>query len=395
MAERAPRVLCVDDDSRVLDILARHLERRGFEVRLAGTSAEAHQRLSREPMDAALVDLLLGGEDGVALLAEIADASPATVRFAISGAADYQASVRAINEGRIFAFVEKPWDADALASTLRAGVAAADSAAARESLGAQDDEAGGATPIGADVWRCLEALQALEPPEKRGHGARVAESLAAFGAHLGLPPGRIREVQAAALVHDVGELLVPEAVRLAPEHRMTPEMWQDYMAHPATGRAFLARIPGLEGAAEIVALHHERYDGKGFPNGLRGTEIPAVVRVLAVVDAYDDALTGHIVPGPLDAAAARDYLEGEKGARLDPRAVTAYLNWLSRGQPEPGAGDGLPLPQLRPGMVLAEDLVTPDGLLLVPAGHRLNASLIQRIAALTSSFPQLRAMVRG
>lgn len=388
-----PTVLCVDDERPVLDSLRRDLGRRGFQVLMAQSAAAAREVLAAETVDAAVVDLRLPGEDGIDLLAEMAERVPGAVRVLLTAAGDYQTSQRAINEGRVFAYLEKPWEGEALARTLRAGLEVKDSAVARDSLTAPE-ATGNDTPLSADTWQALRALEAMEPSHKAGHGHRVAELIGGFCAHIGISESRAREAQAAALVHDLGEALMSDVARNTPERRLTGEPLREFQRHPETGAAILRAIDGLQTAADIVAAHHERHDGQGFPRGLSGDGIPAAVRIFAVADAYDELQLGCYGRRRLSPREAREELERYAGTRFDPRAVRAFVRWVSQAEAADDGGEGVPLSDLKPGMVLSEDLTTPDGLLLVPAGHRLTEALLSRIAALSANMPDLRARIR-
>lgn len=390
----SPVVLCVDDERPVLDSLRRDLSRHGFEVLSARGGGEALPMVAAHEIDAAIVDLRLDGEDGIALLAELANRVPGAVRVLLTGAGDYRASVRAINEGRVFALMEKPWSADSLASTLSAGIEVNRSNVAQAALRAP--AAGHARKrLSDDAWQLLQALDVFESPRKQGHGRRVAELLGAFCRHIGISDSHAQEAQAAALVHDLGESLLSEATRRTPHWRLSGEALREFQSHPETGARLLGGLDGLKASANIVALHHEQHDGKGFPRGLSGEAIPAVVRIFQVADAYDELQIGGAGQRKLSAEEARRELEQGAGKQFDPRAVRAFVRWAAQTCENRDAGPGLPIAELRPGMVLSEDLTTPDGLLLVPAGHRLTEALLGRISALAANLPELRAKVRA
>ena len=124
------------------------------------------------------------------------------------------------------------------------------------------------------------------------------------------------------LLHDIGKLAVPDAI-LGKPRALTPEEWHVIRAHPATGRSILEDIPFLQGAREIVYAHHERWDGAGYPLGLRGEEIPFGARVFPLADALDAMTTDRPYRRAMPMAIARDKLAEAAGTQFWPDAVEA------------------------------------------------------------------------
>lgn len=375
-----PDVVCVDDDPEALALLGDTLTGRGYTVVTYGGVADARDGLERHGAQAVISELELADGDGIALLAQVAKARPRSVRILITGHADYATSMRAINEGHCYAYLEKPWRTRELLDALAAGLSGP---------GGRGEALAGDSPE-PEAYRRLDDLEPLLTglPEllgghKAGHGERVAGLLAGLCEHLGLGGAGFESLRVAAMVHDIGEAGLPAEAQGIPETRLAAAARTAFEAHPAAAAAWLARHPRLGTAAKLVRLHHERHDGRGFPQRLAGGAIPVPARLLALADAFDEARHGHLFPRRLSEAEACRFVEEERGRRFDPRVVNAFLGWRRRqAAPEASQREGLPVSALREGMVLAEDLVTTAGILLVPAGHRLNAALLRRIRAL-------------
>lgn len=393
----APRVLCVDDDPGVVGALRRELEAAGFIVETAETARGALAALERDPPpDAVIADLYLPDADGISVLADAARRDADGVRILVTGYADFDASLRAINEGHVYAFVEKPWQRHDLTATLRAGLEHRRATRDRDALVA---DAKGQNPSGEfETGKALlMRFTALETASKQGHGARLAEMLRGLCEHLGLRRHSIEEIALAARLHDLGEATLPAAAHGVPEQQLDGERLAAYRRHPEIMASVLDGIPGMARVATIIRLHHERWDGQGFPDGRRENAIPAPVRVFRVVDAFDEAVHGNLGRGPMGIESARLMIERGSAEQFDPRAASAFLRWQAQqSDARDGADpDEVSLQALQPGMVLTNDLTTRDGTLLVPAGHRLNTALLQRIRALGDSFPDdLRVRVR-
>ncbi|PWG62475.1 HD domain-containing phosphohydrolase [Spiribacter halobius] len=377
-------VVCVDDDPEVLRLLQDTLTGHGYSVIGYTSVSEARAGLARHGAEAVISDFKLPDGDGIALLAEVARDHPRSVRILITGYADYAASVRAINEGHCYAYLEKPWRARELLDTLAAGLHGARSIGGALAEVSPTPDANRSLD---DLEPLLGAVPQLLGDHKPGHGERVAELLTGFCQHLGLGGAGFESLRLAALVHDVGEAGLPAETRELPESRLAAGARAAFERHPAIAAEWLARHPRLGTAAKIVRLHHERHDGRGFPEGLAGGGIPVPARLLALADAFDEALHGHLFPRRFSEQEACQFVEEERGRRFDPRVVNAFLRWRRQhgpaaATPQAAAGEGVPVSDLREGMVLAEDLTTSTGILLVPAGHRLSAALLSRIRAL-------------
>jgi HD-GYP domain-containing protein (c-di-GMP phosphodiesterase class II) len=173
----------------------------------------------------------------------------------------------------------------------------------------------------------IEALATaleLRMAETEGHAQRVSMYTVTAARSLGVTGRDLEQLQWGALLHDVGLIAIPDAILLKPG-ALRPEEWALIRTHPDVGARLLDGVPGLESALEIVRLHHERFDGAGYPLGLRGTAIPLGARIFAVADAID-AITSDrpYRPGRTWDAARIEILHG-RGSHFDPTVVDAFL----------------------------------------------------------------------
>ena len=163
-----------------------------------------------------------------------------------------------------------------------------------------------------------------------GHAQRVSELASVVAWQMGLRKQRVRLIEQAAILHDIGKIGVADAV-LSKPGALTEEDWEEMRKHPELGYHILKDIEFLKEASEIVYAHHERYDGTGYPRGLRGEEIPQGARIFAVVDAYD-AMTSH---RPYRKAiphhAAVEEIRRSAGSQFDPQVVQGFLEAERRG----------------------------------------------------------------
>lgn len=162
--------------------------------------------------------------------------------------------------------------------------------------------------------------------ETKGHSLRVASYVMLIARKLGIKESTPEwtEMQRGALLHDIGKIGVPDYILHKPGP-LTPEEWDDMKRHPRIGHEMLRDISFLSGAAKIVRAHHERFDGKGYPRGLRADEIPIGARIFSAADAYDAMTTDRPYRKALLSEMARDEIVRHSGTQFDPKVVQAFL----------------------------------------------------------------------
>ncbi|MGE5597368.1 MAG: HD-GYP domain-containing protein [Hyphomicrobiales bacterium] len=161
-------------------------------------------------------------------------------------------------------------------------------------------------------------------PYTFGHCKRVAEFSAAICAEMGLSPDLTDEIVLAARVHDVGKVGIRDAVLLKPGS-LTPEEYEHIKQHPDIGARLTARFPDFSRGTRYIRHHHERWDGSGYPNGLRGRDIPMGARIIAVADTYDAITSTRVYREGLGDEFARREMAAVAGTQLDPEVVTAWF----------------------------------------------------------------------
>jgi HD-GYP domain-containing protein (c-di-GMP phosphodiesterase class II) len=151
--------------------------------------------------------------------------------------------------------------------------------------------------------------------------------------------------------------------------------------HPVTGQTALMALEQLNGAAKLIRSHHERFDGMGFPDGLAGLAIPLGARVLAVVNDYDAVQLGHLLDKRLNVQEALAFIQDGRGKRYDTQATDAFIGMMGGGVDEPVREKEIALhpANLKNGMVLARDLVSRDGFLLLARDYLLDNMLIEQL----------------
>jgi diguanylate cyclase (GGDEF)-like protein/putative nucleotidyltransferase with HDIG domain len=165
------------------------------------------------------------------------------------------------------------------------------------------------------------------------HIRRIQIYATAVARELGMSEDEVQAVKTAALLHDIGKLAVPDHI-LAKPGPLTPEEFQKVQAHPQVGADIIATVPFREPVAPLILSHHERWDGRGYPSGLKGEDIPLGARILCLVDYFGALTSPRPYHEPMSVDAAVSLIEQEAGKALDPRAVAAFLRVLPRVRDE-------------------------------------------------------------
>lgn len=397
-------VLCVDDEANILSALKRMLRGRGHAVLTANGGAEALARLEATPVDIIISDMRMPGMDGARLLEQVRQRWPQVVRILLTGHADMGSTVAAINRGQIFRYVHKPWDEDDLLGAVDEGLERLTLLREKERLEAltysQNEELKSLngelearvvarTAELAEANKKLESnylksikvfsnLLELRGAHFAGHGRRVAQTARDIARTMGLSQNEVLGIFVAGMLHDIGLIGAGDRLLSRPVARYADDDLALYRQHPVQSETTLMALDDMQPIMPFIRGHHERFDGNGFPDKLAGESIPLGARILAVADAFDDLQQGTLAEARLTALEARTVMNAGRGSQFDPKVLDVFLQLT-----EPAAPKVRPRPlstrQLEPGMVLAQDLVSPRGLLMLTAGHVLTASLIARI----------------
>lgn len=170
------------------------------------------------------------------------------------------------------------------------------------------------------ILLAYDSALALKDAYTGGHGRRVARYTLLIAEAMGLPVAEVDSTSEAALLHDLGKIGIPDNILAKPE-RLTIDEFAVVQKHPATGAEILRSIPPLHHHAMAVRHHHERYDGSGYPDGLRGTNIPLAARIIAVADAFDAMSSNRSYRRGTSADRALNEIAQVAGSHFDPKVI--------------------------------------------------------------------------
>lgn len=171
----------------------------------------------------------------------------------------------------------------------------------------------------------------MKDPYCQGHSETVSNLAQELAGALTLPAAEVERVARAALLHDIGKIIIPPEI-LNKADGLSAAEFETIKAHPEVGADILASLEIFQFEADIVRYHHERFDGRGYPRGLCGEDIPLGARILAVTDAFDAMTAGRSVRGRRNVAAALAIIEAEKGQQFDPRVADAFISMVRVGR---------------------------------------------------------------
>jgi HD-GYP domain-containing protein (c-di-GMP phosphodiesterase class II) len=164
----------------------------------------------------------------------------------------------------------------------------------------------------------------LRDREVEGHLSRVADITVRLAQNMGVPQSQLVQIRRGALLHDIGKMGIPDGILLKPS-ALSDEEWEVMHLHPVYANEMLSPIELLRPALDIPYCHHERWDGQGYPRGLRHDEIPLAARIFAVVDVWDALKSDRPYRAGWAEPRVRDYISKRAGADFDPRVVEEFL----------------------------------------------------------------------
>lgn len=270
------KILIVDDEPAMRAGLQALLERQGYSVRTAADGIDALRECDLDPPDLILLDVMMPGRNGFEICRELkANAETRLIPVVlITGLTEKSDRINGIEAGADD-FLSKPIDVTELKARVHSLLR----------LKSFTDELENAESVLFSLALSIESRD----PYTHGHCTRLAEFSSRLGERVGLPADEITALRRAGVVHDVGKVVVPDAVLLKPAP-LTPDERTTIKQHPSVGEHICAPLKSFRAVLPIIRHHHERWDGSGYPDGLVGKAIPLTARILQIADVYD-ALT--------------------------------------------------------------------------------------------------------
>jgi putative nucleotidyltransferase with HDIG domain len=329
----SPRILIVDDEVEITEILADLLSE-DYECTRAGSAEEALARLQDSEFHLVISDITMPGMSGLDMIPHVKELSPDTVVVMISGMQTVESAIGALRLGA-FDYLMKPFDLRQVEAVVKRALEHHDLVVAKQRYENHLEEL--VEQRTAELDRALNSLEgayrstlqaltaALETrdSETHGHSERVVTYSLRLGREYGLNSVEMKSLEFGSLLHDIGKIGVPDSILRKPA-KLTEEEWVRMREHPLHGQQILRGIEFLQGAARVVAQHHEKWDGTGYPLGLRSEDIDICARIFSVADAFDAITSDRVYRRGKPYEAAAQELDDWAGRQFDPKVVEAF-----------------------------------------------------------------------
>jgi putative two-component system response regulator len=323
-------ILVVDDESGIRTLLKQSLQSSGYYCLEAGGASEALDIIQNNHIDLALLDINMPGKSGQELLDDLITGYPDSAVIMLTAITDNNVCIDCMQHGA-YDYITKPFNPRELVVRVKQALEKRklriDNKEYQHHLEERVEEQ--SARIRSAFFDAITALaHALEAKDKytSGHSQRVAETSTAIARQLGMPDERLEKIQTAALVHDLGKIGVNENILNKPG-RLASEEYAHICQHCDTGERILKPITQDDEILSMVRHHHERYDGSGYPDGLKGNsgDKSLLWGIISLADAYDAMTSDRPYRKALPAEQALQEIKNSSGSQFNPTVVAAFL----------------------------------------------------------------------
>lgn len=410
----AATILFVDDEANILSSLKRLFRPYGYHIFTAEGGSQGLEILARESIDLVVSDMRMPEMNGAEFLEKVREQWPDTMRILLTGYAEMDATIDAINKGQIYRYISKPWEDNDITLTVKLALqqkmlereknrlealthkqnaelkdlnahleekVLARTRALNETMHSLDAAYEKLKQSFITSVRVFSNLIEMRNPRKSGHSRRVADLARMMAQKMGMSSAEIQDAFIAGLLLDVGKIGLPDHLLDRAFNTLNFDERAMVVKYPVKGERALMALEQLQGAAKLIRSHRENFDGSGYPERLSGLTIPLGARILAVAEDYDSALMGTGYAKPMRPAQAQMWIQDGKAKRYDPAVLNAFMSVQGQESATMQSSSELILRsgQVIPGMVLSRDLMTGGGDILLAKEHVLDERIIEQI----------------
>jgi putative nucleotidyltransferase with HDIG domain len=345
LAEAQPqRILVVDDEREIAAFVEELLTGRGYEVRAMSDSRKAVDVFKEFGPDLCILDFHMPGMSGSVLLDRFKGLDPTAEVIFLTAQDETALAVDLMKRGAID-FLLKPVDLNQLGLSVSRALEHRRlvkeneayrvhlEALVEEKTIALNDALRSLTHVHSATLDALSTALDFRDQSTSGHSRRVADLTAGVAETLGVDGNALIQIKHGALLHDIGKLKIPDSILWKPA-ALDAQEWVTMRKHPAFGYEFLCSIEFLKDAAELVLAHHEKFDGTGYPKGLRGESIPFGARVFAIIDSIDAMIYKRPYNRPMKFHEAAAEIRRCAGTHFDPCLIEPTLDYLNTHVPK-------------------------------------------------------------
>lgn len=349
-----PKVIFIDDEPHILKAFVRLFRKEEIDIFTSTSPEEVCQLIQTETFALIVSDQRMPELEGTKLLERVRDLSPATIRIILTGYADKDAAIEAINQGSVYRFLTKPWNDDELRNEVKRAIdeytLRQENRRLQELTQSQNDELKDLNQnLERKVKERTEKVTLLNQQLKQGfigsiramaqlgemhssdlgeHAKRVTIITGQIAKQLGYQLDELFQINSAALLHDIGKIELPANLLSKPYDKLIPAEQRLVQNHVLLGEQIAQMVPSLEKAAVLIRHHHERFNGSGYPDGLKGEEIPLGSRIIGVADYYDHLQNSRSSSQQKSPEAILESMGRLTGTWFDPKVVSALHQYL-------------------------------------------------------------------
>ena len=408
-----PTILLVDDEKPILDALYRFCRQRKLDATRANSGAEALEIMEGASFDVIVSDMRMPNMDGAEFLKRAREKMPKAVRILLTGYADMEAVISAVNDAKIYNYLNKPWDDNMLESVIHSALdfkykederlqlvdeVAEKNQALKDLNGSLEEKVKARTQALEDAMRSVQLTNKkvsknfreslglltniieMQDGSKANYTQMIADASVDIAKALDLSAKEVEQIRIAALLHNIGKLSLPDAIRKKPMNKLSKMEKEVFGQHTIQGEAVLSGMTGLKTVAKIVRSHTEYINGKGFPDRLTIDEIPIGSRIICVTSNFHKLESNLLVEEISTPEDAIDYLKQQSGTLYDARIVELFLQYFEdnlQGYRSPLSQ--IPLEKIQEGMILGENLVAANGLVLLTKNTPINQDHVEQL----------------
>ncbi len=321
------KILLVDDDPTFRLIAARKLAFEGYACDLASSAKEALEKLYRDHFDLAIIDVRLPDISGVELLKQVKLLDPFFPVIMVSGLKDSSVVKDSLKIGA-YDYVFKPVDFEELSAVIRKAIEHHSLLRLKENYQRElerkvKEQAERIRSMYMNYVKGLAKALEAKDPYTRGHSERVAKYSLIIADRLGLSSDLKEKLEFASLLHDIGKIGVKDSILNKPG-KLTREEYEYVKKHPVTGVEIVSQVTDDRDILDAIKHHHERWDGKGYPDGLKGVDIPLLARIISVSDTFDAMTSKRAYREPYSVSQTIDEMEKVSWSQLDGDIVDVF-----------------------------------------------------------------------
>lgn len=318
--DRKHTILAIDDEQNNLSLLYRTL-RNNYNILLASSGKEALEFIEEYGNEISLIlsDQKMPIMEGTEFFKQISDKYPEVIKILLTGHSNIDILVDAINECHLFQYILKPFEPEQLCMVVENGIKKYELSSSKSQI---------LMDLSELFYKTIKSIaHALDAKDEytHGHSMRVTLYSLALAKSLYLPDNLLEEIETTGLLHDIGKIAIPEKILRKPG-KLTDEEFEVIKKHPELGENLVNGIEKLKIISNWLKYHHERYDGKGYPDGLIGEQIPISSRIIAIADTYDAMTSSRSYRPALTHEDAINEIKRCSGSQFDPNLAEIFIS---------------------------------------------------------------------